>query len=299
MNPQRTAVAPAPTTVNPQGVASVAPNAAPTAPALPQPQAPVGTPAQVQQPNFNTSQTLQDIANYYQIPRQAAQVTGAGQSTGNVAGQQFEAQKAQNEIKIQNQQNSLNPSTYQFTKNADGSVTILNSVGDKVDIGQFAALTGANPAQALQQAGATDQASQKFIAAYNNLQTYVQDKIAAQQGDVQAQAAVDDFYKQNPGLENIQLGALQTAFMQQYGQYFGQPQGNQGALSQAGVNPTITSQNNPVSSSAYENPNYQASFQANQYQPQGSGYGTTGSGGSTASELAALQAQATNNNTGL
>ena len=292
MNPQPQAVTPAPTTVNPQGAASVAPNATPVAPALPQAQAPVSTPAPVQQPNFNTSGALQDIANYYQIPRQAAQVTGAGQSQGNVAQQQFEAQKAQNQIKIQNEQNSLDPSTYHFIKNADGSVTILNSVGDKVDIGQFAALTNTNPAQALQEAGATDPASQKFIAAYNNLQTYIQDKIAAQNGDVQAQGAVDDFIKQNPGLEKLQLGQLQQAFMQQYGQYFGQPQGNQNALGQAGVNPTLTSQNNPVTGSAYENPNYSASFKANQYQPQGTGYGTT------ASELASLQSQMANSSSG-
>lgn len=260
MNPQATLtpqpqagalVQPQSAIVSPQGVASQVPVQAPTPPVLPQAQAPVGTPPPVATPNFNTSQQLQNIAAYYNIPRQTAAITGAGQAQGQVAGQQFEAQKAQNEIKIQNQQDSLDPSKYQFTKNADGSVTILNSVGDKVDIGTYAALTGANPAQALQSAGATDQASEKFIAAYNNLQTYIQAKIAAQNGDETAQAQIKDFDSQNPGLGNMELGQLQSAFMQQYGQYFGQPQGDQNALAQSGVNPTITSANNPKSTSAY------------------------------------------------
>lgn len=286
MNPQLGAVAPAPTTVSPQGAASVAPNATPVAPQLPAAPQIAASPAPVATPNFNTSGQLQNIAAYYNIPRQTAAVAGAGQAQGQVAQQQFEASKAQNEIKIQNQQNSLDPTKYQFSKNPDGSVTILNSVGDKVDIGTYSSLTGDNPATALQKAGATDQASQKFIAAYNNLQTYVQDKIAAQNGDIQAQAAVNDFYKSNPGLQNLELGQLQSSFMQQYGSYFGQPQ-QPSQYNQLGstpnVNSTLTSQNNPVSGSAYENPNYQTAFTANPYQQQAGG---------VASELSQLQQQA-------
>jgi hypothetical protein len=311
MNPQQTLtpqpqagaqIQPQATTVSPQGVASQVPVQAPTPPVLPQGQAPAAIPSAAPAVNYNTSQQLNNIADYYQIPRQTAQAVNQTNTAANVASANFEAQKAQNEIKIQNQQNALDPSKYQFTKNADGSVSILNSVGDKVDIGTYAALTGANPATALQQAGATDQASENFIAAYNNLQTFAQDKIAAANGDVQAQGAIEDFYKANPGLatggpngQPMELGQLQQAFMQQYGQYFGQPsQPSQSSQlgSAANVNPTLTSQNNPVTGSAYENPNYQADFTANQYQPQGNGYGTTGTGGSTASELAQLEAQA-------
>jgi len=259
-------VSPVPTTVSPQGATSVAPNATPIAPQLPQAQAPVGTPPPVATPNFNTSQALQDIGNYYQIPRTAIQTTNAGQTAGNIASAQFEQQKAENAITIQNQQNSLDPSKYQFTKNADGSVDIINSVGDKVDIGTYASLTGANPATALQSAGATDKASQDFILAYNNLQDYVQTRISAQNGDQQAQAKLADYFDQNPGLQNVDLGKLQTAFMQEYGQYFGQPQGNQNALSQAGINPTLSSANNPASTSAYENQNLLNQEAANPFQ---------------------------------
>lgn len=300
MNPQVGAVSPQPVTTSPQGAASVTPNATPVAPQLPQAPAIAATPAPVATPNFNTSAQLGNIAAYYNIPRQTAAISGAGQAQGQVAQQQFEANKAQNEIKIQNQQNSLDPSKYQFTKNSDGSVSILNSVGDKVDIGTYAALTGENPVTALTQAGATDQADQKFIAAYNNLQGYVQAKIAATNGDAQAQAQVKQYEVANPGLQNLELGQLQTAFMNQYGQYFGQPQqGAGGGNLAAGVTSTLSSLNNPSATSAYENPTYTnlpggSSAAAAPYTPSPvASYGSNASSSSSlANELSQLQAQA-------
>lgn len=247
-----TPIAPQAVASSPQGVGSVAPIAAPTPPALPTGQAPVGTPPPVAAPNLGMSQQLQNIAAYYQIPRDTARIASAGQAQGAVAQSQFEAQKYQNELNIEHEKDQLDPSKYQLTKNADGSVTAINSMGQKVDIGTYAALTGQNPAEALQKAGATDEASQKFITAYNNLQTYVQDQIAAKNGDEQAKIAVNEFQKANPGLQNLELGQLQSAFMQQYGSYFGAPSANnQNALQQQGVNPTITSRNNPGVSSPY------------------------------------------------
>lgn len=290
-----TSVAPVPTATSPQGVASVAPTAAAVTPQLPAAPQIAATPAPVGTPNLNTASQLQNIGDYYQIPRQTTQLVNAGQTASNVANAQFQKQQAENQINITNQKNMLDPTAYQFTKNSDGSVDILNSQGDKVDIGTYAALTGANPAEALQNAGATDKASQQFIAAYNNLQTYVQDKIAAQNGDAQAQAEIQDYEKANPGLANIQLGQLQTAFMQQYGQYFGQPQGSSNAINQAGqaanagngiqvqgsqggnISPTLTSLNNPASTSAYENPLYtQLENGGSTYSPNpGSNVGST------------------------
>lgn len=314
MNPQAQVLSPQPQagtpiqpqaqTVSPQGVASQVPVQAPTPPQLPQGQTPVATPAPVATPNFNTSQQLQNIAAYYQIPRTSEAVTGAGQAQGQVAQQQFEAQKAENTIKIQNQQNSLDPSKYQFVKNKDGSVTILNSVGDTVNIGQYAALTGANPAQALQNAGATDAASQQFIQAYNNMQTFVQDKIAAANGDTQAGAELDDFYKNNPGLQGLELGQLQTAFMQNYGSYFGQPEQG-GGLAAVGASPTITSANNPLTTSPYENLNLYGNEEAEN--PYAVGFGNpsaTYEGASPGSVSSVLSANTSalgvgNNNNGL
>ena len=253
---QPTAVSPQPTTVSPQGAASVAPIQAPVKPVLPQGQTPVASPAPVATPNFNTSGQLQNIAAYYNIPRQTAAIAGAGQAQGAVAQANFEQQKYLNQVKIKNQQDSLDPTKYQFTKNADGSVDILNSVGDKVDIGTYASLTGDNPATALQKAGATDAGSQKFMAAYNNLQDYIQTRIAAQNGDLTAKAKLGDYLKANPGLQNMELGQLQNAFMQQYGNYFGQPD-QPSQYNQLGnapnVNPTISSANNPASTSPYLN----------------------------------------------
>lgn len=247
-------IAPAANNTTPQGVAQPKPVAAPVPTQLPTAPAVAATPAPVQTPNFDTQGTMNAIANYYQIPRQTAQIVNQGQSQGNVAGQQFEKQKAENTINIQNAQNQLNPSTYTITKDPKtGSVNIINSLGDKVDLPTYVNLTGENPAQVLQKAGVTNPADQKFIAAYNNFQTYAQDMIAAQNGDQQAKIAVGEFQSANPGLKNMELGQLSSAFMAQYGNYFGQPTNasstDMGGIN--GVNPTLTSQNNPVSSSPY------------------------------------------------
>jgi len=280
---------------SPQGAAAPVAVQAPTPPVLPQGQTPVATPATPANPNFNTSQTLSDIGAYYQIPRTAAATAGAGQAMGAVAQAQFEHDKAENEIKIQNQQNSLDPTKYQFTKNSDGSVTILNSVGDKVDIGTYASLTGDNPAEALQKAGATDEASQKFIAAYNNLQGYIQAKIGAQNGDAQDQAVIQQYNAANPGLQNMELGQLQGAFMQQYGNYFGQPSGNQNELQKLGVTSTLANVNNPQATSAYENPTYAslvggANENGSTYTPSPEAGGVN-TGNLTSSLLSELQSQ--------
>lgn len=240
MNP----VSPLPVNTNAQGVGSVAPIPAPTPTAAPQ--APTPSPAPAATPPQTLSpDVMSTIANYYKIPRDTAQIVNAGQTAANSAQQQFEKQKYDNSIKAQNQQDALNPSKYTFQKNSDGSVTILNSAGDKVDIGTYASLTGDNPADVLQKEGATDKQSVKFVEAYNNLQDYIQNKIAAQNGDQTAQAKVQQYVAANQGLQNIQLGQLQSAFMQQYGQYFGMPQGNQRALAQNRVSDTIQSQNSP------------------------------------------------------
>lgn len=295
MNPQGTALTPQPTTTSPQGVASVTPNAAPVAPTLPASPQIAATPAPVATPDFNTSQALSDIGNYYQIPRQTAATAGAGQAQGAVAQQQFEAQKYQNQIKIQNQKDSLDPSKYQFSKNSDGSVSILNSTGDKVDIGTYSALTGGNPAEALQKAGATDKASEQFIQAYNNFQTFAQAKIASANGDEQATVQLGEFYKNNPGLQNLELGQIQSAFMKQYGQYFGQPQGDQQASAQAGANPTIASRNSYTASSPYyASQAYNLTGETNPYAAQ-----TLGANGGNPSSVSSILGQAVNPSTGV
>lgn len=235
MNP----VAPAPTTVSPQGVASTAPVAAPTPTALPQAPTPVSTPAPVATPSFDTSGIMQNIANYYQIPRQTAAIAGIGQAQGAVAAQQDAADKAGRSAG----NNQLDPSSYKISKNPDGSIKIINSLGQQVDIGTYASLTGADPAKTLSSAGVTDKGQVKFIEAYNNLQDYIQNKIAAQNGDKTAATKVQQYVAANTGLQNIQLGQLQKAFMAQYGQYFGQPQGDQRTLAKDRISDTIQSQN--------------------------------------------------------
>ena len=280
-------VAPAPSITTPQGVAQPVANAAPVPTALPKAPTPVATPAPVATPSFDTQGMVNSIANYYKIPGDTANIVAQGQTQGNIAGQQFEKQKAENEIDIQNKQNQLDPSKYTITKNPKtGGIQITNSMGDQVDLGTYVNLTGANPADVLK--NSTDPKDVQFVTAYNNLQNYTQLKIAAQNGDAQAAAQVADYDKANPGLGQMELGQLSQAFMSKYGSFFGaQSTDNVNALQQKGVTPTISSQNNPVSTSAFENPNYQTLFANNQYQTA-----LSGSGGSVASELASLESQA-------
>lgn len=242
-----------PNTISPQGSASVAPIAQPTPQALPQAPTIGAPPAPVATPNFNTAGTMHDIANYYQIPRQTADITNAGQAQAGVAKTQNDAADYQRSIQIERQKSTLDPSKYNFQKNTDGTVTILNPLGQKVDIGTYSALTGDNPAAALQKAGATDQKSQQFIQDYNNLQTYIQAKVASLNGDLQGQRQAADF-ENNPGnkaLANMDLGTLQNIFMKQYGSYFGQSGNDLKAQSRAGLTPTLTSLNNPKTLSPY------------------------------------------------
>lgn len=299
MNPTQAPIQPQTPSTNPQGVASPGITPAPTPPTLPQAQAAPATPAPVQTPNFDTSGTLNDIAAYYQIPRDTAAISGAGQAKAGLANAQFEYQKGQNAIKMQHQQDALDPTKYQFTKNPDGSVTILNSVGDKVDVGTYAALTGANPAEALQKAGATDQKSNQFITAYNNLQNYIQLKTSAQNGDAQAQAEVQDYQKANPGLANMELGQLQTEFMKQYGSYFGQPQDTNGPLNGLGITDTLSSVNNPASTSIYGNQEYNnlLTNQSSTYTPSPVSKGSAGSVASSTNPSDLLNSIISQNNT--
>lgn len=286
MSPQGQPIAPVATTASPQGVASVTPNAAPVLPVQPAAPQVLATPAPVATPNFNTPAALGEIANYYQIPRNTAEITGAGQATGNIATQQYERGQAQKQLQVSNMQDQLDPSKYTITKNAQtGGINIVNSLGQPVDLSTYVNLTGSNPADTLQKAGVTDEADQKFITAYNNLQSYIQTKIGAQNGDQTAQAQLADYYKANPGLQGLELGQVSTAFMQQYGSYFGQTS-NPSQYNQLGdapnVSPTLTSANNPVTTSAYENPNFQTEFESNPYQTS-----------STSSLLSGLESQQT------
>lgn len=250
MNP----IAPQPNNVTPQGVASVAPIGAPTPSAIPQAPSPVSTPAPVQTPAFDTSGVMNQIANYYQIPRQTAAITGIGQAQAGVAKSQQDAADYANKVALSNQQDKLDPGKYTISKNSDGSIKILDPTGKQVDIGTYSALTGADPAKTLSSAGVTDKGQVQFVEAYNNLQDYIQNKIAAQNGDQKAQAAVQQYVAANKGLQNIQLGQLQNLFMQQYGSYFGdsQQQGGQTPLAQNRVSDTIASQNNTTGSAALQ-----------------------------------------------
>jgi hypothetical protein len=274
--------------VNPQGVSTPPVTTAPTPSALPTaPQiTPLSTTPAPQQTNLLPSQ-LENIANYYSIPRQTAAMVNAAQAQGANAQQATKYSTAQAGYTADMAQKQLDPSTYTVTNNPNpsnapgGGLNIVNSLGEPVSLATYVNLTGANPAEVLAKSNSPQ--DQQFVADYTNLQNYIQTKQAADNGSVQAQAELGDYYDANPGLQNVELGQLSSAFMQSYGQYFGQPQGNANALQQAIGSNNIQSVANPVTTSAYENPNYQTQFQSNPYQSNASG--------SVASQLAALTSQ--------
>lgn len=105
---------------------------------------------------------------------------------------------------------------------------------------------------------------------------------------------VGEYQAKNPGLAKLDLGQLKAAFMEQYGSYFG-ASNNQGALQQQGVNPTIASQNNPISQSPYQE--LQA-YGAQLNQPNPITEQLLG-GGNTSSQLQSILGQQTNPTTGL
>jgi len=253
-------IAAAPVNTSNLGVATPTAQPAPTPTLIPAAQAPAPAPTPASVGTQQPPGILNNIAALYKIPGQTAQIVNQGQSAGNVAGTQFAAQKGQNEINIQNMQNQLNPDEYTIAKDPkSGGITIINSLGDQVSLATYANLTGSNPAEVLQEHGATDASDVKFMTAYNNLQSYAQAQVAAQNGDAQAQATVKQFQDANPGLKGLELGQLSAAFMAQYGSYFGAPTNAAGGDSLgglSGVNNTLSQVNNPQALSAYENPTY-------------------------------------------
>lgn len=287
-------VQPAPTVTNQNGVQSVAPVPAPTMPNLPAPKAvsPVNT--AVQNPSYNPSAALGDIANYYKVPQDAALATAAAKAKATQGGQQFSQQQFEAGVNVENLRDQLNPSKYTVKEDPKSQygVSITNSLGQPVSLSTYVNLTGQNPAQVLQ--NSADPEAQKFVTAYTNFENLMKTKIAADGGDKQAQIALGDWYAQNPGLQNMTLQQVTNAFMSQYGQFFGQPQTAQPG-STNGVTPTFTSQNNPVNASPYYELSYYPGLA--QATPQSAALlgGSTGAGNSSTtgsdltSQLQALQ----------
>src|SRR6202000_578446 len=204
MNPQTPAqpVPPAPTQTTPQGVASVAPNTTPTPSALPQPTA-VGAPmAPPQNPTFDPTQALNDIADYYKIPREAALTAGQTQAQGTQAGQQYARTEAQTGLQVQNLQNSLDPSKYTVTQDAKSpyGISITGPLGQQVNFADYINLTGQNPATVL--ANSTNPQAQQFVTAYNTLENFKPTPLHAPGGATKANKPLCETTKPNPGRKN-------------------------------------------------------------------------------------------------
>lgn len=251
MNPQNPGqpIQPAPTQQSLQGVTSVAPIGAPTMPQNPTGPTPQPLPQPLQNPSYDPTASMKTIADYYQIPREQALNVAQTQAQGNIAGQQVAAQKYQTGVKIQNLQDQLNPSKYRVTQDPGSQygVNIMDSLGNKVDLGTYVNLTGSNPAEVLSKS--TDPGAQQFVQAYNNFEDLMQTTLAASSGDQEAKIKLGEYYSANPGLEKMKPQDVSNLFMQRYGQFFGMPPRQ--APNTQGVTPAFTSQNNPIAQSPY------------------------------------------------
>jgi hypothetical protein len=241
--------------VNPQGVSTPPVTTAPTPSALPTaPQiTPLSTTPAPQQTNLLPSQ-LENIANYYSIPRQTAAMVNAAQAQGANAQQATKYSTAQSGYTADMAQKQLDPSSYNITQDSSSplGIKIINPLGQEVSLSTYNNLTGQSDPVAILKDSNNPQAQQLYED-YNNLQNYISLKMAAATGDEQAQAQVEDYEKApgNSGLKNVELGQLQTAFMNTYGQQlYGANPGGQ-TLQGVGVNPNFGTLNNPKSTSPY------------------------------------------------
>ena len=203
--------------VNPQGVSTPPVTTAPTPSALPTaPQiTPLSTTPAPQQTNLLPSQ-LENIANYYSIPRQTAAMVNAAQAQGANAQQATKYSTAQAGYTADMAQKQLDPSSYNITQDSSSplGIKIINPLGQEVS-----------------------------LSTYNNL-TGQSDPVAILKEDYEKAPG-------NSGLKNVELGQLQTAFMNTYGQQlYGANPGGQ-TLQGVGVNPNFGTLNNPKSTSPY------------------------------------------------
>ncbi len=296
MNPQvqpNQPLQPAATQQSPQGVTSVAPTPPATPSQLPTAQTP--TPPAAYQPSLaNPTAGLQNIADYYQIPRQTALNVANTQQQEAGAGQRFAATKFQAGVSQQNLQDQLDPGKYKITQDpkSPNGIDITNSLGDKVDLGTYVNLTGDNPAKVL--ATSSDPAAQEFVQSYNNFQDLLQTTLAHSQNPNDQAAAVKlgDYYKANPGLENMTPDQVSKLFMERYGQYFGMPQAQ--SPQNTGTTQNFGSQNSPMASSPYyQMQNYSQLAQPNPITASllGGGSGGSSTGTDYTSLINSLQQQ--------
>jgi len=274
MNPQAPAVtpgqpvAPLANNVNPQGTVTPQAMGAPTPSQLPTAPTPVTPPpvSAIPQQTNQLPQQLNNIADYYSIPRQTAAMVNAAQAQGANAQQATKYSTAQAGFSVETAERMLDPSSYNIVQDSSSpmGVKITNPMGEEVSLSTYNNLTGQeNPVSVLE--NSSNPQAQQLYADYTNLENYIQTRQAADNGSVAAIQALGDYYDANPGLKNVDLGQLQSAFMNTYGQQlYGVTPGGQNLQQSIGTN-NIQSAANPATQSAYEDPAYVAAQQANPY----------------------------------
>lgn len=226
-SPQLAALSPQAAAPAPQAAASAPPAMAPNgAPLNLSAVAPQGaTPSvSVQQPaQFDTKGMTDALAKYYQIPSTTQGIVGQQQANAYNAQTGYENSVAQKQLQVQRDQERLDSSKYNIQNTKDG-VKILDPLGNQVSVGEYASLTGANPADALK--GSTNPQDQQFVQDYNNYEQFLN---AAMQKSTSKEAAqvYQGFVTANPSLANMTPQQASSAFLSQYGSYFGQQQSGQ------------------------------------------------------------------------
>lgn len=205
----------------------ISPNGAPGVPGVAQGTiAPPVTANPAQQ--FNPQGMMQNIANYYQIPKQTA-LAQAG-----VEGNKFNATTAY-EGKLQEEsqfaKEQLDPTAYKVIQGPSG-VTILDPVtGNQVSNGQYVSRTGSEGLNTLMDAlkASPNARDQQFVSDYNNFQTYINAAVSAKynaNGSPANEAAkiVQSYQADNKSLQNLTPQQAATQFNAEYGDYLGIPQ---------------------------------------------------------------------------
>ena len=238
-----------PAPVTPTGVPlAAAPNV------NPQPANPVQGVTQPQ--GFDTQGALAKIAQYYQIPGQTAAITGQQKANAFNAQTQFENAQNMRQLQAQRLQDQTDQSKYKVFNTKDG-VQVVGPQGQQVSIGQYVAMTGANPADALK--SSTNPKDQQFVQDYTNFETFL--NAAMNRGKSAEDAQVYSTYvKANPSLATLNPQQATQMFLSQYGDYYG--------LGQTGQTPSAN-QYTPVYSPSIENyiGEKQALVQAGYIQP--------------------------------
>lgn len=218
--------------------AGISPNGAPGVPGVAQ--GTIAPPVQANTaPQFNSAPMMQDIANYYQIPKQTALAQAGVEQNKFNATTAYEG-KLQEQSEFAKEQ--LDPNQYKIIQGPKGVVVLDPVTGQQVSNGQYVSRTGSQGLNNLMDAlkTSTNQRDQQFVSDYQNAETYMNAVINAKNSP-DARNIVNSYQKSYPQLKNMTPQQFATMFNGEYGDYLGLPQTGQ-TPSQAQLTPQLSQQ---------------------------------------------------------